>query len=999
MNLAKYFIAGLATCVLLISCNNQDQNQSNVLRQAPYEYAVADSVWEEGLGNHRAVLNVPEPSEAVKVSFEWRRHDNYVDSVMFLVVNAQTGDTIPNIKRISADKERCEFIFGPAKEAGEYYFYYLSFRPQDYALERWDMDYNRLDKQAAPEEKWLADVNGMQDIPEASIVKVESRTEFDSFYPMEIIATQNEVDEFLRANPGRFNLFPEDRQYPIRMKHNVPMRWMQGQDRSTFKGIARPNEYYAFQIGVWASSSLANVTYQVSDLRCGRKVIPAEAFTCFNTNGVDTHGRPFTKKVSVASGDIQPLWFGIDLKENQPKGTYKGTLTISDETGFSVPVNISLKVEGDKLEDRGDGETWKHSRLRWLNSTLGISDKPIKGYSAVKSSGNQIITDEHTMTMDSLTSLPASIKSFGNEILAGPLRFRVITATGEKSFTGKISEAEKEEGHVLETWESEDDELKLSCRIRMEYDGWINYVYTIQPKKDIDIKDVRLEIPIRKEVAKYFIGFGIPGQDTPIYYEADWKNMKKRVSPYPSVVYSSKWNAWLYPYDSFWCGNAEAGIFCKYRGAEYTGPLIAFYKPDPPVSWNNNGKGGFIVERRPDETTVTAYSGERKLAQKDSLTFDFAMNPTPVKKLDVKRKYSEVSKMGQIHHGSEPNPFIDYPFLKPEKLKEVSESSAKNGIKSLLYYTVHELSTHATELWALRSLGNEILSDGPGGEGYMWLREHLVSDYDAAWYEYFKEGLYGVNADAAIQTYRDTRWDNYYLEGVAWLIKNCNINGLYLDNTSLDRDMMKRLRHILDEQGPNCMIDLHSDSWSVRGPVNHYADLFPYIDRVWLGEGFFYNEMESANWFVEVSGIPFGMCSDMIYGGNPWLATQYGMTYRFSSRGHDPKYIWDFWNEFGISDAKMVGFWEDNPAVTTSDFDVKATAFIKDGKTLVSIGNYSVKSKNVRLNIDWEQLGLDPEKVKMSAPAIKEYQDAKEFEVGKPVEIPAKEGWMIVISE
>jgi hypothetical protein len=579
------------------------------------------------------------------------------------------------------------------------------------------------------------------------------------------------------------------------------------------------------------------------------------------------------------------------------------------------------------------------------------------------------------------------------------LRFKVLTASGEKSLTGKLSNVETEEGHVLEKWESEDDEIKLSCRIRMEYDGWINYVYTIQPKKDVEIKDVRLEIPLRKEVAKYFIGFGIPGQDTPIYYEADWQKMKKRISPYPSVVYSSKYNAWLYPYDSFWCGNGEAGIFCKYRGADYTGPLIAFYHPAPPVSWNNEGKGGFIVERKSNETTVTAYSGERKLAKDDSLSFDFALNPTPIKKLDYERKYSEVSQVGQFHHGSEPNPFINYPFLKPEKLKEDSEGSANSGSKTLLYYTVHELTTHATELWALRSLGNEILSDGQGGKGYMWLREHLVSDYSPAWFEYFEKGLYGVNGDAAIQTYRDTRWDNYYLEGLAWLIKNCDINGLYLDNTSFDREMMKRIRHIYDDLKPECMIDLHSDSWSVRGPVNHYADLFPYIDRLWFGEGFFYNEMESANWFVEVSGIPFGMCSDMIYGGNPWLATQYGMTYRFSSRGHDPKYIWEFWKDFGISDSKMIGFWEDEPVVTTPDFDVKATAFVKDGKTLISVGNYSEKQKTVPLNIDWKRLGLDPSKVKMTAPAIKEYQDAKEFEVGKPVEIPGKSGWMILLSE
>jgi len=44
-----------------------------------------------------------------------------------------------------------------------------------------------------------------------------------------------------------------------------------------------------------------------------------------------------------------------------------------------------------------------------------------------------------------------------------------------------------------------------------------------------------------------------------------------------------------------------------------------------------------------------------------------------------------------------------------------------------------ELTNHAPELFALRSLGDEVLSHGPGG-GYSWLQEHLGDDYIAAWH-------------------------------------------------------------------------------------------------------------------------------------------------------------------------------------------------------------------------------------------------------------------------
>ena len=57
----------------------------------------------------------------------------------------------------------------------------------------------------------------------------------------------------------------------------------------------------------------------------------------------------------------------------------------------------------------------------------------------------------------------------------------------------------------------------------------------------------------------------------------------------------------------------------------------------------------------------------------------------------------------------------------------------EKGIKVKLYNTIRELTYRANELFALRSLGDEILSRGPGG-GPAWLQEHLGDDYIAGWY-------------------------------------------------------------------------------------------------------------------------------------------------------------------------------------------------------------------------------------------------------------------------
>ena len=90
-----------------------------------------------------------------------------------------------------------------------------------------------------------------------------------------------------------------------------------------------------------------------------------------------------------------------------------------------------------------------------------------------------------------------------------------------------------------------------------------------------------------------------------------------------------------------------------------------------------------------------------------------------------------------------------------------------------IYNTIRELSNHAYELFALRSLGYEIFSSGPGN-GFNWLQEHIGEDYIAAWFEP------GIN-DAAIVNSGMSRWHNYYVEGLDWLAKYIGIDGLYLD--------------------------------------------------------------------------------------------------------------------------------------------------------------------------------------------------------------------------
>ncbi|MBK9391262.1 MAG: hypothetical protein IPN68_14105 [Bacteroidetes bacterium] len=262
----------------------------------------------------------------------WRRHDPDPQKKLFLIIDAVSGDTIQNIYRYSVTNERCRIAFGPVKKAGTYYFYYLPYVVQtDWGF--YNKEYPGPEKSLSAQ--WVntsgvGDMSRYKSFPAAKVVEFQSRSAFDSFYPMEVIALASEKKSLTAKFPSEYLVFPEDREFPVRMKDEIPQRWIVKGPSDKFTGDACRNEYYAFQLAVYASKKEINdVKIEFSDLSSGNSVIPASALTCFNTGGTDPYGKQFVKRVDVAAGNVQPFWIGIDIPETSAAGTYKGKVTIT----------------------------------------------------------------------------------------------------------------------------------------------------------------------------------------------------------------------------------------------------------------------------------------------------------------------------------------------------------------------------------------------------------------------------------------------------------------------------------------------------------------------------------------------------------------------------------------------------------------------------------------------------------------------------------------------
>ena len=965
-----------------------------ILPAQSFTWTVAAVPWPESFGSQRAVIEIRKSAPAVEIDLLWRRHDRNPDQRRLMIIEAATGDTIKNISRIEVNSEHCSIRFGPVNNPGTYYLYYLPFEVVD-GWGYYGRDY--LKPEPAPDPEWLK--TSTVQFSKALLKGIECRSPFDNFYPMEIMPTITEKTVFLKKFSDSVLCFAENRENPIRMKDGIPLKWVKEGPSLQFTGSALPNEYFAFQIGIFASKgSISELDVLTADLSLtGRPDSPAIQLTCFNTRGIDPYGTPFVKKLSIPAGSVQALWIGADVRENTPPGTYKGQIHITGKNMPDKEFNVTLTVAGKVLADRGDSEPWRHSRLRWLNSNAGSEGVPVPPYQPMKlTAGNQLTVAGHQVNIGK-NGLPVSIENHGTKLLASPVTLTVETPDGKVSFPVSVTSANLKDGRYTQLAKAASNNLESSWRVSDDYDGYLKSVVTFKNSSKtspISIKDIRLSIPMSSDQAKYMMGMGLPGCAIPQTHESKWKG----------------------PFDSFWFGDADGGIWCELWGSTYHGPMLNLYHPAPPESWNNQGKGGFRITRENNQVTAEVYSGERNLNPGDSLVFDWAMLITPVKELNSagqftnryyhtgekptpeQKDFDAGVKIVNIHHANEYNPFINYPFIAVKEMRSIIDDLHAKGKKVKIYYTVRELTNHVTEVWALRSLGYEILDNGRGG-GYPWLREHFIDGYTPQWYQHFPDG----RVDASVLSAPgDSRWLNYYIEGLAWLVKNIDIDGLYLDDVTYDRRILQRMRSVMAQAKPGCLIDLHSNTGFSIGPATQYAEFFPYVDKLWFGESFQYDKMSAENWLVEVSGIPFGLMGDMLQGGgNRWLGMVFGMTVRYpwTTEGVlcDPKPVWKIWDEFEIADASMKGFWDSDCPVQTDIPEIKATAYIKEGRTLLSIGNFGDKTQYINLKINWKALGLNPDKCRFYAPEIENFQHERNFDLKTPFPVEPRKGWLIYI--
>ncbi len=1101
------------------------------------EYGIAS--WDaEKWGNHRALVEVTGTEKKVKVQIPWRRCDRNAEKKGVFVRYSDKDLEVPRVYIHQISREVCELAFDTAGGPGLYEIYYMRYGGTTRA------PYPVIAYHAQPldpDPRWSEETAREWDtLPEARLIRIEACSPLHSFYPMEVCATAEETAALVRqAEERSFLIFPEHREHPVRMKEDLPFRWIEKGAFAPFQAEAEQGEYFVFQLGLYAHrEALEHISLEYSGLKesgqqeSGQKesggAVDAGRFTCFNLEGVDCRGKAFSKDVSLEQNKVRSLWIGLDLPENLRPGSYTGTLTVkavkavkAGEAGkagkaaksMQESISVTLNLTERKAAFRGDGRPARHSRLRWLNSTLGSKEELIKPYTAVELTDRTFSILGRKVKIGN-NGLPSSIETFftpevtgigtkGFGLLKEPVSFQApeespgagtpaaaaplppdsqnrqhsapATAPGEAGAhsahqpalqhwqhsapetapgeadahsahqpalqhwqhsapetapeeAGAHSAPETAPGEAgthsahqpaLQHWQhsapilavsengigtitqnSRSASLTLSKKARLEPDGCLEYRCLLKAEKDTRLSGTLLEIPLAEEAVKYILGLGFTGGKAPESFEWQWNTAEKNQ-------------------DSVWLGTEKAGLQVFLFAENYRRPLNTnFYRIQPlntPPSWDNSGKGRISLTRADGVCRLRCSAGARNLKAGEELHFNFRFLITPFRPINTEAQWEtrfchkfgeprEIQDQGasviNVHHANPVNPYINYPFLRPGELKDYVNSVHDLGMKIRLYYTVRELTNHAPEIFALESLDNEIFSKGPGG-GHSWLQEHFHGDYIAAWHVF----EYGC---VAVANSGESRWHNYYVEGLNWLAEQSEIDGVYIDDLAFDRNTMKRVRRVLDRHRKGAIIDLHSanqfnEKDGYANSINLYMEHLPYLDRLWLGEYFDYTRGPEY-WMSEVSGIPFGTMGEMLQdGGHLWRGMLYGMTSRYPHEDQgDPRPVWKVWNLFGIQGSRMKGYWSENCPVKTGRKDILATVYEKENSFLVALASWS--RDNVKdLILQWDSFpgggsaGRNAGEWELYSPGMGSLQKEERLAPDSAVYVPADGGRLLIL--
>ena len=638
------------------------------------------------------------------------------------------------------------------------------------------------------------------------------------------------------------------------------------------------------------------------------------------------------------------------------------------------------------MPERGDHDLHRLSRLRWVESNAGLLDTVYAPYDPLRvdDSERAVATWGHTFTLAD-SGLPGQLDVAGRSVLAGAVSFTAKMDGHPVSWEASTYDTTVVEPGCVE-WQSVSTDQGVSRRVagRMEYDGCAVIDVSLEADGEVAraVEDVTMSIPWREACAPLAAGMGYRGRRDA---DRSWRHADRGATgPAPMV----------------WMGTVDAGL----------GVATWDYN-----AWDDASKpGAASIREEGDTVCLRLRFGSHEIAPGEPWTMRFALLPTPVKPEDrrhwafrymhkgggflpsdddtphsflagnCKRLDEVIDDLGvkrlNLHDWWGPAFNYAWQWDRPDNLAKLTEEAHKRGLFVKVYNSGRELSTFAPEFWFLAYEGtgwpfHKRTDPNPRLRFQdAWKQNHAPDAFPNGWPRCHAD----LGNEHAIPVSNHTRNGNFYLESMRYMTRFFGTDGAYWDGadgpTLGHREMAKRFWVIFRETNPDATIDVHHGHPLYDSPVSLFMFCFPFIDSLWHGEGFDYDRFDPWAWLVEIAATPFNVPSEML-GGFDYLGR--GMLFGIWPRcgwGGEPDCLptlWAFFDEFGIDEAEMRGWWLEpldfgSNGVTVDRADTYATAFVHpDNGVLIAVAtwhpplyDWMEMTFDVALDLDRPALGL-----------------------------------------
>ncbi len=638
-----------------------------------------------------------------------------------------------------------------------------------------------------------------------------------------------------------------------------------------------------------------------------------------------------------------------------------------------------------------DSELNDPRKPKWLGSKKGLDGGVLPPYTPVKVARQG---DDITISMLGRhyafgpTPFLSRVKSGGAEILVDSMRLKATVEDQPVTWqAGKVSTADHTQSKAIISQEFGTGDVVISMKTQVEYDGFARVDWSLKAKRRINLQRLVLEIPFAAENARYLYTW-------PTDFETEDERghsgtlEKDFISKFKPII---------------WIGNEERGLswYCE-----------------SDQNWHlSNPKSAFEVLRSGDVVLLrlNLVTSPVTVTPDKPLDYTFAFQATPLKPI--------VRDGWDLRYGTAPEYGYDYDLLTKKTLhgKPVLQFLKEDeGIKTLIALNWTDIKCYP---WPM----------GPGQEENFKRLVKLCHAYgikvipylgyqmchEAPEYPYMGDEVVRKPVTSNLDRYPNTKakmtsivclrsiWQDGIVDGVARMMDEFDIDGVYLDSTIIPfdctnsahgcgymrpdgtraptypifavRDTYKRLYTVIKEKKPLGIIDSH-----VYDCMN--ASALAFSTSYWNGEQLSDKWKGAEGKPSEEEGLPLDRFRTEMMGVN-WGVPADFLHYRLGdftkscaiSLLHDvlvrPHAFWRaptpaicaLADKFGRKEARFLPYWNNSEYVKVTPQGAYASLYQhpKNG-VLVIVSNLGQKASQVTLTLNLEKLGLTPQEITVS---------------------------------